>query len=88
MKKKVVNIALDLETLSRRSTAAIIGIAAKAFSLGESKVTGEKTEFFRAVDGTSCAMHGFDIVEKAPTTKASVAARIDYMKSRFFCDNA
>lgn len=42
MKKKVVNIALDLETLSRRSTAAIIGIAAKAFSLGESKVTGEK----------------------------------------------
>lgn len=61
MKKKVVNIALDLETLSRRSTAAIIGIAAKAFSLGESKVTGEKTEFFKAVDGTSCAMYGFDI---------------------------
>lgn len=42
MKKKVVNIALDLETLSRRSTAAIIGIAAKAFSLGESKVTGRE----------------------------------------------
>lgn len=57
--KKVVNIALDIETLSRRSTAAIISIAAKTFSLGEAKVK-ESTEFKYAVDATSCAMLGMD----------------------------
>lgn len=59
--KKVVNIALDIETLSKRPTAAIIYIAAKAFSLGDNKVTGEKLEFKQAVDATSCVMLGLDI---------------------------
>lgn len=59
MKKKVVNIAVDIETLSKRSTAAIIGIAAKAFSLGEHKAK-EGSVFKRAVDATSCAMFGMD----------------------------
>lgn len=57
--KKVVNIAVDIETLSKRSTAAIIGIAAKAFSLGEHKVK-EGSVFKKAVDATSCAMLGMD----------------------------
>lgn len=58
--RKTINIALDLETLSRRTTAAIIGIAAKAFSLGEDKVKGE-AKFFQGVDATTCAMLGLDI---------------------------
>ncbi|MBR6578920.1 MAG: alpha/beta hydrolase [Clostridia bacterium] len=32
---------------------------------------------------TKGTMHGFDIVEKAPTTQAAVAARIGFMKERF-----
>ena len=31
-------------------------------------------------------MHGFDIVEKAPTTKAAVKARIEYVKKIFECN--
>lgn len=59
--KNVVNIALDIETLSKRSTAAVIYIAAKAFSLGNSRVAGERLEFKQAVDATSCVMLGLDI---------------------------
>ena len=33
---------------------------------------------------TKGTMHGFDIVQKAPTTKAAVAARIEYMKKNNF----
>ena len=32
---------------------------------------------------TKGTMHGFDIVQKAPTTKAAVAARVDYMRRMF-----
>ncbi|MBQ4354781.1 MAG: alpha/beta hydrolase [Clostridia bacterium] len=32
---------------------------------------------------TKGTMHGFDIMQKAPTTKAAVAARIDYMRQMF-----
>ena len=32
---------------------------------------------------TRGTMHGFDIVQKAPTTKAALAARIEYMKKAF-----
>jgi len=32
---------------------------------------------------TKGTMHGFDIMQKAPTTKAAVAARIDYMRRMF-----
>lgn len=32
---------------------------------------------------TRGTMHGFDIVQKAPTTRAAVAARIEYMKKNF-----
>ena len=33
---------------------------------------------------TQGTMHGFDIVERAPTTKAAVAARVQYMQSAFY----
>ena len=32
---------------------------------------------------TCGTMHGFDIVEKAPTTRAAVKARIEFMKKHF-----
>jgi len=35
---------------------------------------------------TKGTMHGFDIVEKAPTSKAALAQRISYMKSMFHGD--
>ena len=35
---------------------------------------------------TRGTMHGFDIVEKAPTTRAAVKARIEYMKKIFECN--
>ena len=35
------------------------------------------------VNETKGTMHGFDIVQKAPTTKAAVAARIDFMRRMF-----
>lgn len=57
--KKVVNIAVDIETLSKRPTAAIICIAAKPFSLGNNKVV-EGSVFNQPVDATSCAMYGLD----------------------------
>ena len=35
---------------------------------------------------TRGTMHGFDIVEKAPTTRAAIKARIEYMKKIFECN--
>ena len=35
---------------------------------------------------TQGTMHGFDIVEKAPTTRAAVKARIEFMKKIFECN--
>ena len=35
---------------------------------------------------TRGTMHGFDIVEKAPTTRAAVKARIEFMKKIFECN--
>ena len=32
---------------------------------------------------TKGTMHGFDIMQKAPTTKAAVEARMDYMRRMF-----
>lgn len=53
--KKVLNIALDIETLSKRPTAAIISIAAKAFDL----TTGSINEGWSiSINATSCAMYG------------------------------
>lgn len=58
--KKVLNIAVDTETLSRRSTAAIIGIAARVFDPDGGCVEGEDRDFHVAIDATSCAMLGMD----------------------------
>lgn len=58
--KKVINIAVDTETLSKRSTAAVIGIAARAFDPDGGCVTGEDKEFHISIDATSCAMLGMD----------------------------
>lgn len=76
---KIINIALDLETLSRRANAAIIGIAAKTFCLGENKVK-DGASFFRGVDATSCAMLGFDI---DPATVEWWAHKPEKVKEQF-----
>ena len=36
---------------------------------------------------TKGTMHGFDIMQKAKTTKAALAARIEFMKKVFCSDN-
>ena len=62
MEKKILDIAIDIETLSRKPTAAIIAIAACPFYLdgwGEKeKPSGEP--FSKTVDAASCAMYGMD----------------------------
>lgn len=58
--KKVLNIAVDTETLSKRSTAAVIGIAARVFDPDGGCVEGEDKCFHVAIDATSCAMLGMD----------------------------
>lgn len=58
--KKQINIAVDVETLSKRSTAAIISIAARVFDPDGGCVEGEDKDFHIAIDATSCAMLGMD----------------------------
>lgn len=58
--KKQINIAVDIETLSKRSTAAIISIAARVFDPDGGCVEGEDKDFHVAIDATSCAMLGMD----------------------------
>ena len=62
--KKYLDVLVDVETLSLRSTAAIIQIAAKTFTLDGSKTKqftdDKKTEshFVKNVNATTCAMYG------------------------------
>ena len=62
MEKKILDIAIDIETLSRKPTAAIIAIAARPFYLDgwgeEEEPSGEP--FSKTVDASSCAMYGMD----------------------------
>lgn len=53
-----INIALDIETLSTRPTAAIISIAAKCFTFSEQQETMPHWHFLQAVNATTCAMYG------------------------------
>ena len=62
MEKNILDIAIDIETLSRKPTAAIIAIAARPFYIDgwgeEAKPSGEP--FSKTVDASSCAMYGLD----------------------------
>ncbi len=53
-----IHIALDIETLSTRPTAAIICIAAKCFTFSEHQEEILPCEFFREINATTCAMYG------------------------------
>ncbi len=77
--KRVVNIAVDIETLSKRSTAAIIGIAAKPFSLGSNTVV-DGSALWVPVDATSCAMYGLDF---DPATVKWWSERPEEVKKQF-----
>lgn len=56
-----INIAVDLETLSTRPTAAIISIAAKAFTFSDPQP--EIGCFYVPVNATTCAMYGMHFSE-------------------------
>lgn len=78
MAKKIIDFALDLETLSKRPTAAIIEVACKRFDftdLGDNYVP-----FSEVVNATSCAMYGLSFDED---TCKWWADKKDYEKVRF-----
>lgn len=54
---KMLNVMLDLETMSTESNAAICSIGAVKFSLDE----GIVDEFYCTVDAADCKKHGLDI---------------------------
>ena len=55
-----IHIALDIETLSTRPTAAIISIAAKCFTFDKEPQPMPLGVFCKPVNATTCAMyHGF-----------------------------
>ena len=58
-----IHIALDIETLSTRPTAAIISIAAKCFTFSEQQEEIPLGVFFKTINATTCAMYGlhFDV---------------------------
>lgn len=66
--KKLLDVMIDIETLSLSANAAIIQIAAKPFRLdGKEVILGTDKngndvcdEFTIDIDATSCAMYGFD----------------------------
>ena len=58
--KKILDIAIDIETLSLRPTAAIISIAASPFDLDGYGKPIEYKSYFTTVDASSCAMYGLD----------------------------
>lgn len=61
--KKVVNVGIDLETLSTFPTAAIIAIAAKVFKMEPEE--GFEGEQFRAnINPMSCIVSGFHVEEE------------------------
>ena len=62
--KKVINIGVDLETLSTLPTAAIISIAAKEFTLEASDTEGHWAQFKVNINATSCALSGYHIEEE------------------------
>ena len=61
--KKILDIAIDIETLSLRPTAAIISIAASPFDLDGYGKPVESEPFFTTVDASSCAMYGLDFAD-------------------------
>ena len=64
MEKKVINIGVDLETLSTLPTAAIISIAAKEFGLGKGSQEDNYAQFKVNINATSCAISGYHIEEE------------------------
>lgn len=78
--KKQINMAVGIETLSKRSTAAIIGIAARVFDPNGGCVEGEDKDFHVAIDATSCAMLGMDF---DPDTVYWWSCKSDEQKKQF-----
>lgn len=58
MSKQTINIALDIETLSKRPTAAILSIAAKCFTFEGNQPADNHGNFLSIVNASTCAMYG------------------------------
>ena len=56
----ILDIAIDIETLSRKPTAAILAIAACPFRLDGYGEQIDTEPFFRVIDASSCAMYDMD----------------------------
>ncbi len=61
MNKQTINIALDIETLSKRPTAAIISIAAKCFTFEGNQDIDNLPNFTYVINASTCAMYGLRI---------------------------
>jgi len=61
MKEKIINIGVDIETLSTLPTAAIVSIAAKEFSLDETDDNYFVKQFKVNINATSCALNNYHI---------------------------
>lgn len=98
--KKVINIALDIETLSRKENAAIISLAAVPFHkngegdsvlkypfewLDEEYSKMEFAPFYEVVNATSCAMVGMDF---EPETVKFWSEQEDMAKAEFSINQA
>lgn len=83
MRKKVIDIALDIETLSCRSDAAIISIAAVPFKLDGEYV--DMQPFYEVINATSCALYGMHFDEK---TVSFWAEQSPEAKAEFFAHPA
>lgn len=59
MSKQTINVALDIETLSMRPTAAIIEIAAQSFSFSGNQPIDNEVLLHLLVNASTCAMYGF-----------------------------
>lgn len=81
-----VNIALDIETLSTRPTAAIIAIAARVFSFTDKSTVfcdSVATKFTALVNPASCAMEGlhFDMDTIQWWSRQSSEAKAPYLET-------
>lgn len=61
--KPIINVALDLETLSRQPNAAIISIAASLFDKYDEPLAVDYPTFSASVDATTCAFAGMHFDE-------------------------
>lgn len=81
--KKIVNIAIDIETLSLSPEAAIISLAAVPFMNGDDEIG----EFYECVNATTCALYGmhFDMNTVRWWAGCSEEAKAEFLSHHPMC---